>query len=153
MQEADLGAIASSLSPAIGFFGDALDRMYESDSLKYSQLGRSSIQRVYVAFEANSDLCHSFLQHCANYGETVLTCLTSIASPTTSRLGASHDLREWALRNLRLQSEMTGISAGNAASAQLEGLSSYQWTPFDGNLDKRGQSRESSKLHTTRPCL
>ena len=120
VQGVDLGAIASSLSPTVGRLGDALERISSSDSLKYSQLSLSPFQRVYVAFAGNSDLCLSFLRHCADYGEKVLAWFhPSIGSPTPSRMGAPHDLRE---RITGLRSEVTGVSAENAASAQ--GLSS-----------------------------
>ena len=81
-----------------------------------------------MAFAANSDICFSFLRHCADYGEKVFTwCLPSIASPTSLRVMASRDLRE---RTVRLRSEVLDLSLGNAASVQ--GLSSsYHLTLFD----------------------
>jgi len=105
----DLGAIASCLSSTSGSFGDALERISSSASLRYSPpLSRSCFQRAYVGFAANSDLCLSFLRHCTNYGEKVFTwCLSSNASPVSSRVGAPHDLRE---RTARLLSEATSIS-------------------------------------------
>jgi len=111
----DLGTIASSLSSTSGSFGEALDRMSSSDSLRYSPpLSRSSFQRVYVAFAANSDLCLSFLRDCAHYGEKVFTwCLSFNALPISSRVDAPHDLRE---RTARLLSEATGVSTEIAAS-------------------------------------
>ena len=103
-QGVDLGVISSSLSPTIGSFEDALERMSSCESLQYSPLGRSSFQRVYVAFAANSDLCHSFLQHCADYGEKVMAWHpASVSSP---RIGASHDLRERSV----VRSGVTGVS-------------------------------------------
>ena len=107
-QEVDLGAIAASLSSTMRFLEDALDRMSSSTSLRYSQLGRSSFQRVYVAFAGNSDICLSFLRDCADFGERVLAWrLASIGLPTSSRAGALHDLRE---RSTGLRSEVTGVS-------------------------------------------
>jgi hypothetical protein len=51
-------------------------------------MGRSSFQRVYIAFAGNSDICLSFLRNCADYGEKVSDCfLPSTGSPTSSRLG------------------------------------------------------------------
>jgi hypothetical protein len=126
VQEVDLGATASSLSLTFGSLEESLGRMSSSASLQYSQLRRSSFQRVYVAFLGNRDLCLSFLWDCAGYGEKVLVwCLFSIRSPTSSRLGAPHDFLE---RTTRLRSEATDVSVENAASAQ--GLSSYQSTPL-----------------------
>jgi hypothetical protein len=95
VQGADLGAIAASLSSSIGFLGEALERMSSSASLQYSLSGLSYFQRVYVAFAGNSHLCLSLLRHCADYGEKVFSwCSPSIASPTSSRVGAPHDLLE-----------------------------------------------------------
>jgi hypothetical protein len=125
MQGADLGGIASSLSPTMGSLGDALERIFSSASVHYSQLSRSSLQRVYVAFAGNSDLCLSFLRHCADYGEKVTSwCLASTDSPTCSPVGRA-DLRK---RISELQSEETGVSAENAATGSTQGLSSYQST-------------------------
>jgi hypothetical protein len=124
VQGVDLGVIASSLSSTSGSFREALERISSSASLRYSPLSRPSFQRAYVAFARNSDLCLSFLRHCANYGERVFTwCLSFNASPTSSRVGAPHDLRE---RTARLLSEATGISTENVAS--VKGLSSNEST-------------------------
>src|SRR6266446_2792594 len=107
----------------------ALGRLYSSNSLKYLQPIQSSIQRVYVTFAANSDLCLSFIQRCIGYGEEVIGWrLPSIPLPMPLRVIASHELWE---RALRLQSEMTGGSVEIAASVQ--GLSSYQSTSSNGN--------------------
>lgn len=107
------------LSPTIGSLEEALDRISSSASLQYSQL---SIQQVYVAFVGNRELCLSFLWHCVDYGEKMFTWhLTSITSPTSSCVGALHDLREW---TTELRSKVTGVSAENVASVQ--GLSSFQ---------------------------
>ena len=135
MQGVDLGTIASSLSSTSGSFGEALDRMFSSDSLRYSpQLSRSSFQRVYVAFAANSDLCLSFLRDCAHYGEKVFTwCLSFNALPISSRVDAPHDLRE---RTARLLSEATGVSTENAAS--IKGLSLYEPIPVIPMTDGGG---------------
>ena len=117
-QGIDLGAIASSLSSTIGSLEDAFERMSSSASLQYSQLGRSSFQRVYVAFAGNSDICLSFLRQCTDYGESVLALrLASIGLPTSSRVGASHDLQE---RSTGLRSEVTGNSARGLET--LEGV-------------------------------
>ncbi len=110
----------------IGSLGDALDRIYSSASLQHSPMSKSPFQRAYVAFAANSDLCLSFLQSCDDYGKKVITwCLSHIASPTSSDVGAPHDLRE---RSTRLLSEATGISAENVPNAR--GLSSFESMPL-----------------------
>ena len=113
----------------MGSLTSALDRLLASNSIKYSHSGLSSIQPVYVAFTANSDMCHSLLRHCADYGEVFAWC-SPIAPHTSSRgsrVDAPDNLRE---RTMRLLSEMTDDSVENAASVQ--GLSSKQLTPFDG---------------------
>ena len=111
----------------MGLLTSALDRLTLSNSLKYSQSGRSLIERVYVAFAANSDVCLTFVRQCADYGEKVFSlCLDSIASPTSSRAGVPDDLRE---RTMGLQSETTSVFVENVASVQ--GLSSYHFTLFD----------------------
>jgi hypothetical protein len=107
LQGVDLEVIASSLSPTIGSFEDALERMSSCDSSRYLPLGRSSFQRVYVAFAANSDLCLSVLQHRADYGEKVVAWHpASVGSPASSRMGALHDLRERSVG----RSSVTGAS-------------------------------------------
>lgn len=127
MQGVDLGAIAASLSLTIGFLEEALDRIFSSASLRYSQSGPSSIQRVYVAFAANSDMCLSFLQLCADYGEKMVArCLPSIPLPASTCVDATHDLRE---RTRSLQSEMTGLPAENVA--RVQGVSPYYLISFD----------------------
>ena len=88
------------------------------------------MQRVYVGFLANSDVCLSFLQQCADYGEKVFAlCLPSIASPTSRSHTYSgvHDLRE---RTMRLRSEIASVPMENAAIVQ--GLSFFRSTFFDG---------------------
>ena len=135
MQGVDLGAIASFLSSAIGCFGEALEHISSSASLRHLPSSRrSSYQQVYIAFAAHSDLCLSYLRRCADYGEKVFTwCLFFDASPISSRVGAPHDLQEW---TTRLLSEATGISTENVAS--VEGLSSYESTPVIPLTDRDG---------------
>ena len=116
MQGVDLGTTASSLSRTIGSLGEALDRISSSTSLQYLPLSRPFFQRTYIAFAGNSDLCFSFLQNCANYGEKVFTwCLPFVASLSPSHAGSPHDLRE---RITTFLSEATGISVENAAMSQ-----------------------------------
>ena len=102
--------------------------MSSSDSLRYSEsyspLGRSFLQRVYIAFAGNGDLCLSFLGHCVDYGEKVFTwCRTSIASSTSSRVGALNDLRE---RTARFLSEATCVAGSTENVVSAQGLSSSQ---------------------------
>ena len=110
----------------MGSLTSALERLLSSNSLKYTRSGPSSIQPIYVAFAANSDLCLSLLRRCAHYGKEVID-LPPIAFPTPRDAMASNDLLE---RTMRLQSEMTRVSAGNAVSVQ--GLSHCHLIAFDG---------------------
>jgi len=115
-KETDIGAKASSLSSAMGSLTSALDRLVSSNSLKYLQSGRSFMQRVYVGFLANSDVCLSFLRQCVDYGEKVFAlCLPSIASPTSHTYYGVRDFWE---RTMRLRSEITSVPMENAASVQ-----------------------------------
>jgi hypothetical protein len=146
--------IAISLSSTMGSLTSALDRLLSSYSLKYLPSCQPSIQRVYVAFAANSDLCLSFLRRCVDYGEKVIGCrLHPTPLPASFRVMTSYNLRE---RTVRFQSEMTGISAENAASVQGQSSSSYRSTLFNGRrpviTDTSGQVRESLKPRTRRPC-
>jgi hypothetical protein len=133
-RELTFGVIASSLSSTSGSFGEALERISSSVSLRYSPLSLSSFQRVYVAFASNSDLCLSFLRHCADYGEKVFTwCLSFNASPISSWVGVPHGLRE---RTAGFLSGATGISMENVASTK--GLSSYEPTLVMPITDRGG---------------
>jgi hypothetical protein len=152
VQGVDLGAISSSLSSTSGSFGEALERISSSASLRYSPLSLPSFQRVYVAFAAHSDVCLSFLRHCADYGEKVFTwCLSSNASPISSRVGAPDHLRE---RTARLLSEAPGISTESVASA-VKGLSSYESTHVtpitDRGVFSAHQGRDGTKPRIRRP--
>lgn len=119
---------ASSLSSAMSLLTSALDRLPSSNSVKYSRLGRTPVQRVYVGFVANSDVCLSFLR-CADYGEKVIDWRPPIVLPTPLRPMASQDLRERTAR-LLADSEMTGDDVDNVAC--IQGLSLHLSTPFEG---------------------
>lgn len=95
--------------------------------MKYARSGRSSIQRVYEAIEASSDLCLSSLRRFVDYGEKVLASyVPSIAPPASSRGDAPHDLRE----HMRFQLKMPGEFVEGSSSGRS--LSSYRSVPFDG---------------------
>jgi hypothetical protein len=138
----------------MGSLTSALERLLSSYSLKYLPSCQFFIQRVYVAFEANSDLCLSFLRRCVDYGEKAIGChlpYIPIPLPAPFSVMASYDLRE---RTVGFQSEMPGISAENAPS--MQGQSSYKLTSFNGHrpvtTDTSEQAHESLKSHTRRPC-
>ena len=113
--------MASSLSSVIGSLGEALERMSSSASLQYSLSGLSFFQRVYVAFAGHSDLCLSFLQHCAEYGEKVFAwCFPSTPSPTSSQA----DIHVTGLpeRATGLRPESTGASAKISKTQGMGGI-------------------------------
>jgi hypothetical protein len=113
--DVDLGEIASSLSLTMDFLRAALEGVFSSASFQDSQLDQASFQRVYLAFEGNSDLCLDILRHCADYGKMF---------PATSSVGAPHDLRG------RHRSEVTapGVETPEGmgdVGAQLRGLGTH----------------------------
>ena len=121
---------ASSLSSAMSSLRSALERLPSSNSVKYSRMGRTPIQRVYVGFAANSDVCLSFLRSSAGYGEKVIGWRPpSIDLPTPLRPMASNDLRGRTTR-LLADSEKTRDTVDNVACVQ--GLSLHLSTPFEG---------------------
>lgn len=97
----------------MGLLTSALDRLPSSNSVKYSQSSQSSIQQIYQAFAANSELCFEYWE------KVVSWYLPSIASPTSCCVCSTHDFRDW---TMRLQSEMTRVSVENTAI--IQGLSS-----------------------------
>lgn len=121
----DIGAIALSLSLAMGPLGEALKRIRSSASLEHvSYSGLPLLLQVDLAFSRDCDQCLSFLRCCAEYGEIVTVFSVSpSSSPMSSHLRASQDLRQ---RALRLQFETTVVSANSVAIVQ--GLSSYHPT-------------------------
>ena len=119
--DADLGEIAFSLSLAMGSLRAALEGVFSSASFQYSQLDQASFQRVYLAFEGNSDLCRDILRHCADYG-----IMFPIGSATSSA-GVPHDLRG---RTTEDQSEVAAASIETPegigdVGAQLRGLGTH----------------------------
>ncbi|KAH9990699.1 hypothetical protein BJV77DRAFT_1011657 [Russula vinacea] len=103
------------------FLRAALEGVFSSASFQYSQLDQVSFQRVYLAFEGNSDLCLDILRHCADYGK-----MLSIGSATSS-LGAPYDLRR---RTTEHPSEVATASIGTPegigdVGAQLRGLGTH----------------------------
>jgi len=126
MQGADIGAIAVSLSLAMGSLCRALKRIRSSASLEHvSYSGLPLLLRVELAFSGDCDQCLSFLRRCTEYGEIVTEfCTFPSALPTSSHLEDLQELRE---RILGLQFETTVVSAKSVVVVQ--GLSSYQLTP------------------------
>ena len=103
------------------FLRAALEGVFSSASFQYSQLDQVSFQRVYLAFEGNSDLCLDILRHCADYGKMFF-----IRSATSS-LGAPYDLRR---RTTAHRSEVATASIETAegigdVGAQLGALGTH----------------------------
>jgi len=103
----------------MGSLEEALKLIRSSASLEHtSYSGLSLVLRVEVAFARNSDLCLAFLRRCASYRDLVAVFYNHpITWPISSRVGASHDLCERAMR----PPFETSNSAENADG--IEGLS------------------------------
>ena len=119
-QGANIGEIASSLSPAMGSLEDTLKLIRSSASFEYTSFSDLSLLlRVDIAFTRNSSLCLNFLRHCADYQDFVVAlCSPPITWPTSPRVRTSHSLCE---RAMRPPFETTSNSAENADG--VEGLS------------------------------
>jgi hypothetical protein len=100
----------------MGKLEEALNLVRSSASLEYtSHLGLSLVLKVEFAFTRNSKLCLAFLRRCSDYRDFVVAPATS---PTSSRVVASHDLCE---RAMRPPFETTSAAAENADD--VKGLS------------------------------
>jgi hypothetical protein len=98
---------------------ETLKLIRTSASFEYKEhSGLSFVLKAQFAFATNRDLCLGFLQRCFDYGNFA-TRLYSQTWPTSSRVGASHDLRE---RSMIPPFETTSAAAENAAD--VKGLSS-----------------------------
>ena len=105
------------------FLRAALEGVFSSASFQHSQLDQASFQRVYLAFEGNSDLCLDILRHCADYGK-----MFSIESATSFAGAPSpYDLRR---RTTEHRSEVAAASIETPegighVGAQLRGLGTH----------------------------
>ncbi|KAI0257932.1 hypothetical protein BC834DRAFT_661220 [Gloeopeniophorella convolvens] len=92
----DVGAIATSLAPAVGAMRNALESVRMSTSAAFVKSAQQSlILQTQFKFATNAQSCLVFLQRCAAYGEMmVLSCTTSIAPFASPRATASQDLCE-----------------------------------------------------------
>jgi len=120
VQGANIGDIASSLSPAMGSLDEALKLIHSSASLEHtSHSGLPLVLSVEIAFARDRNLCLAFLRRCADYRDFVAAFYNPpITWPTSSRVGSSHGLCE---RAMRPPFETTRNSAENADD--IEGLS------------------------------
>ncbi|KAI9450415.1 hypothetical protein F5148DRAFT_1290819 [Russula earlei] len=108
---ADLGMIASSLSPALGKLEETLQRVQESASVEFSPMSVSPVLQAKVGLRQNSGLCLTFLRHCVDFGEIITTLfVTPIINPILSCIRASTGLQE---RVMALRTEAADISAEN----------------------------------------
>ena len=106
------------------FLRAALEGVFSSASFQHSQLDQASFQRVYLAFEGNSDLCLDILRHCVYYGK-----MFSIGSATSS-LGAPYDRYDLRRRTTEHRSEGAAASIETPerigdAGAQHRGLGTH----------------------------
>ena len=114
----------------MGSLKAALERVQSSASLGDSHAGLSLILQLNLAVVKNSSRYLDFLRHCAYYGEIVTA---SRIPPTSSRVKASHDLRE---RATRIRFETTAVPVESASNAQ--GLSSFELNLLTVFTDPRG---------------
>ena len=96
----------------MGSLKAVLERVQSSASLGDSQTGLSLILKANLAVVKNSGRYLDFLRYCAYYGEIVTA---SRITSTSSRVEASHDLRE---RVTKLRLEAGAVSAESASNAQ-----------------------------------
>lgn len=120
-QAADLGAIASSLSPALSMLKEALHRVQESASVESSPTGLALVLRTNLGLTENNELCLGFFRRCVDFGDmTVAFSDAIIAYPAFSRVRGSNDLQE---RVMALQTEAARVPA--ELIAQHQGLSPF----------------------------
>jgi len=97
----------------MGSLEEALKLVHSSASLEHTPYsGLSLVLGVEFAFTRNSDLCLAFLRRCVDYQDFVAALYSTW--PTSTRVVASHDLCERAMR----PSFETSPSAENADSVQ-----------------------------------
>ena len=114
----------------MGSLKAALERVQSSASLGDSHTGLSLILQANLAVVKISGRYLDFLRNCVYYGEIVAA---SHITSTSSRVEASHDLRE---RATKLRSEAIAVSAQSATNAQ--GPSSFDFNLLTALTDACG---------------
>ena len=121
-QGADLGAIASSLFPALNTLKGWLQRIQESASVEYSNISLVPILRAKYELVKNKDLCLTFFRRCVEFGEMVAESSAPLINRLAfSRVRSSTGLLE---RAMALETEVSVVSAENDSPSQ--GPSSVQ---------------------------
>lgn len=115
-QGVDLGAILSTLSPALSTLEKALHNVRESASVESSHTRIALILQVNLGFTQNSEMCLAFFRRCVDFGEVIAaSSVTFVAHPSFSRARASNDLQE---RVMALGTEAADVPAENATQSQ-----------------------------------
>jgi hypothetical protein len=121
-QGGDLGAIASSLFPALNSLKGSLRRIHESASVESSNMSLVPILRAELGLAENNKLCFRFFRRCVEFGEMVAGSSAALINHLAfSRVRASNDLLEGAVA---LETEALDDSVENDARSQ--GLSSFK---------------------------
>jgi hypothetical protein len=121
-QGGDLGAIASSLFPALNTLKGSLRRIHESASVESSNMSLDPIRRAESSLAENKELCFTFFRRCVEFGEMVAGSPDALIDHLAfSHVRASNDLLEGAVA---LNTEVPDDSVENEALSQ--GLSSLK---------------------------
>jgi len=108
---ADLGTMASLLSPSLGKLEETIQRLRDSASVASSLISLGPVLQVKLGLTQNSELCLSFFRRCVDFGEIIVALSTaSIAYPSFSPLRASTDLQE---RVMTLITKAVNLSSEN----------------------------------------
>jgi hypothetical protein len=110
-QGADLGAIASSLFPALDTLKGRLQRIHESASVEYLNVDLTPILQAELGLAQNNKQCFTFFRRCAEFGEMVTTSPADLINYLSfSRVRASNTLLEGAMA---LGTEAPDVSVEN----------------------------------------
>jgi hypothetical protein len=115
-QGGDLGAIASSLFPAMNTLKGWLQRIHESASVECSNMSLAPILRAELGLAQNNKQCFRFFRRCVEFGEMVAGSANALISHLAfSRVRAPNGLLEGAMA---LGTEAPDISVENDAPSQ-----------------------------------
>ena len=97
-QGGDLGAIASSLFPALNALKGRLQSIHESASVEYSNMSLAPILRAELGLAQNNKLCFAFFHRCAEFGDIVAASSGALMNFLDfSRVRASNGILEGAM--------------------------------------------------------
>lgn len=113
-QGADLGTIASTVSPALSTLKGWLQRIHESASV--ANMSLAPILQAEFGLAQNSNLCFNFFRRCVEFGEMVIASSAALVDyPAFPRVRASSVLLGHAMVAI---GETSGVSAGDNAVSQ-----------------------------------